>query len=288
MNLQFDSELWFNDYYSTTSKEERLGVFLYDENILYGWKKSYGAQTYKFKVEVLKTLVSEYLEFICNCDLKDYIIKQDSIFQGEVWTIERLDWMKLLQTFHPELLSRTLERLNRKLNPNINPNIDKNHLEVDNESSFGGNYEIEGKQACAISFGANNSIPVFYGLNIPSDWQSYNLPNHLQNEIEKDKKEPYYNIVYRWSKKQKREFFEGLSLEDKNYITISVLEYSLQHFKDKRYYPYNVYVAGNDDESWTKYFATEEEMLQEVNYLRMMEPINKQLDICSRNYVFTN
>jgi len=292
MNLQFDGELRFNDYYSTIFEEERLGVFLYDKNILYGWNKSYGIQTYKFRVEVfpqdLNTVLPEYLEFICNCDLKDYVIKQDDILKGELWTIERLDWMKLLQTFRPELLSRTLERLNRKLNPNTNPNIDKNYLQVDNESNFGGNYEIESKQACTISFGRNDSVSIFYELNIPTDWQSYNLPHHLQKDIEQGKEKPYYNIVCKWSRTQKQEFFKSLSLENKNYISVSVLERTLQHFKDKHYYPYEVYIAGNDDESWTKYFATEEEMIQEVNYLRMMEPINKNLDICSRDYVFTN
>lgn len=49
---------------------------------------------------------------------------------------------------------------------------------------------------------------------------------------------------------------------------------------------YMVYLTGNDNDSWTKYFDTEKEMLQEVERLRRIAPISKNGDM--QGYEFTN
>lgn len=52
--------------------------------------------------------------------------------------------------------------------------------------------------------------------------------------------------------------------------------------------PVEVFVAGNDDASWSKFFATEEEGLEELTYLLGQQPIDITRDIYNRGYVFTN
>lgn len=49
-----------------------------------------------------------------------------------------------------------------------------------------------------------------------------------------------------------------------------------------------VRLSGNDDASWSKYFDTHQECLDELTYLRKMQPINKEMDVVNRGYIFTN
>jgi hypothetical protein len=52
--------------------------------------------------------------------------------------------------------------------------------------------------------------------------------------------------------------------------------------------PYQIHISGNDDTSYSKYFATEEEREAELNYLLMMQPLHFEKDIVDRGYLFTN
>jgi hypothetical protein len=49
-----------------------------------------------------------------------------------------------------------------------------------------------------------------------------------------------------------------------------------------------VKLSGNDDDSWTKYFDTEEDAQEEVYRLRRSQPINKEFDVKQNGYEFTN
>jgi hypothetical protein len=60
------------------------------------------------------------------------------------------------------------------------------------------------------------------------------------------------------------------------------------HSLQENHYPFRLRLGGNDDDSWTKYFATEEEMIEEVELLRSKQPINKANDVEWNGYFFTN
>ena len=54
------------------------------------------------------------------------------------------------------------------------------------------------------------------------------------------------------------------------------------------YLPFSIYICGNDDCSYTRYFSTHEEVDIELNYLRKMQPLDFYKDIRDRQYHFTN
>lgn len=65
-------------------------------------------------------------------------------------------------------------------------------------------------------------------------------------------------------------------------------EKSELHSLQEHHYPFRVWLGGKDDDSWTKYFPTEEAMLKEVERLRKKQPINKHDDVIENGYFFTN
>jgi hypothetical protein len=52
--------------------------------------------------------------------------------------------------------------------------------------------------------------------------------------------------------------------------------------------PFALYIAGNDDSTWTKFFATLEDAKSELKLLEMCQPINYILHIVDNGFVFTN
>jgi len=52
--------------------------------------------------------------------------------------------------------------------------------------------------------------------------------------------------------------------------------------------PHSIYMCGNDDCSYSKWFSTEEEIAEELKYLRKMQPLDFNRDIIDRDYIFTN
>jgi hypothetical protein len=52
--------------------------------------------------------------------------------------------------------------------------------------------------------------------------------------------------------------------------------------------PWRVYVAGNDDMSWSLYLPTKEAAETELRYLRQMQPLRHKQDLIWRGYEFTN
>ena len=53
-------------------------------------------------------------------------------------------------------------------------------------------------------------------------------------------------------------------------------------------YPYVIVIDDDDDCSYSKYFLTEEEMMEEVELLYLAQPINIFTIIRPRGYLFTN
>lgn len=66
-----------------------------------------------------------------------------------------------------------------------------------------------------------------------------------------------------------------------------MLDY-LDILRRQEFYPYRIWLYGTDDDSWSKWFLTEEEIMKEVYWLRKMQPLNKIRDIIDREYIFTN
>lgn len=162
-------------------------------------------------------------------------------------------------------------------------------IEVDQHSFFYGNYKLGGKEGCCATIIEDEKSDLTLNVFDPRlhwHWSSHVLPRSIQEEIEGDAAVPYYNVIYRWSNHQKREFFEKLPVQVRRDLVeqqLSNLKVDIQMNK-----PFSVQLSGNDDASWTKYFDTHQECLDELTYLRKMQPINKEMDVINRGYIFTN
>lgn len=53
-------------------------------------------------------------------------------------------------------------------------------------------------------------------------------------------------------------------------------------------FPVSLKICGNDDSTWTKFFATEEIAREELNLLLACQPVNFWRDIKENEFVFTN
>jgi hypothetical protein len=162
----------------------------------------------------------------------------------------------------------------------------KEFLEFD-ESAFNwaGPFETGEKKGCIVDYGQNKQKTSYPILNVKTDHSFYHLPDKTRQKLGKSA-----NDHWKLTPKEKKELFNSLSVKDQ-------YETARNYFKQKNGYleemlaqtqPFRIYLAGNDDYSYTKWFSTEEEMNEELRYLRLMQPLNFFLDIAERGYIFTN
>jgi hypothetical protein len=155
-------------------------------------------------------------------------------------------------------------------------------ISVDSDTDFYGNSEQEGLEGVHLAYGQRDvSKPQ---LSVKLGLSEYDLPYSKQKELEKWI--PNFTL-YKKSDDEINSVWESLTLSEQ--VEILERKYRREAYSAKEYYfPYFIRLSGNDDDSYTKYFATEKEMLDEIQYLRLIMPINKEIDIKSRGYVFTN
>ncbi len=285
---------------------DSLGTFFYNERILFGWEKDFGVRSYRFKLKLitkkdwlkdrdLNDIYSpfEKLEFIHTCNLKDFVKEEifepgttkHDLYDGEEgvpYIHKEFDYEKLIQEAASEQYQFIKDRLTRKVFSKVpKPVIFTGHrgefLEVDQFTSFAGNFEQDGKEGCCMDFGSTKETKDPFEWAIKTGWYTYDLPHKIRVE------------TYGWSDQQKIEFFEKLSLEDKHTTAFSAVKRFLDLDQEWRgYFPYRIYLYGTDDTSYSKWFFTEEEMMKEVNWLRKMQPLNLVRDLLDRGFMFTN
>ena len=148
-------------------------------------------------------------------------------------------------------------------------------IEVDSESSFYPNIKQDGKEYCRMYCGKNiHCRPIKSFDPKPFISSTYYGGKDLKlNSLSHEKK---IEALLPFGIKAVVEAIE------KAYNT------SHLHSLQEHHYPFRLRLGGNDDDSWTKYFATEEEMIEEVELLRSKQPINKANDVEWNGYFFTN
>lgn len=286
-----------------------LGIFLYDEPVFFLSLHENHKGTHDFRFKLEYTILdyddpkmhgnpSEKLDFVYKCDLKDFIITE--VYQpgtlehdlhdgeeGKPVSNKSFDYEKLVITAVPELYEYVKDRLKRKLYGTIPEPViftardwgkGSEFLQVDKFTSFAGNFEQNGKEGCCMDFGPTWNTDEFYTLNVKSDWSSYDLPEGFQKQIES----------CHWTKEQKSDFFNKLSLDLQRHLAIRAAQRYIGYQREPSYFPYRIYLYGTDDSSYSKWFIKEEDMLEEVKYLRKMQPLNLQRDLLDRGFVFTN
>ena len=305
----------FIDYlFHNQDKCPKPGIYFYDSAVLFGWDKNEGVKSYHFRVQMVMdgqtkrfdrlmghSYEYELLDFIYTCDLKDFtrIIPRNVHF--DLGEREDFDWAKLVEQAIPERLEDAKQRLIRKTGKKVpKPIIYKEGqtgFRENNEFlwfteascwSWAGPFSLDERKGCIMcaepnKHYKNNSYPV---LNVVTDHTFYDIPFAARKKLFGNDNG---NEHYKLTPEQKAEFFNKLTVADKHATAKSY--YNGWRRDDEmleQCLPYRVYLAGNDDCSYTKWFATEKEMKEEVKYLRKMQPLDFYLDVIQRGYIFTN
>lgn len=265
----------------------KRGIYFYEKQVFTSENtEDYGIKSYQFFLALVKDNKEiEKITFIDTLNLKDLPRKQVKVhrrLEGEPEYSSSVDWDTYLKTSHKELYNYHIERANRKLTGNIpiNKEIvvpwisgdDKlNFLEFTNNYAF--EFELESKYGAAAKISNHqmlgySSYP-FDLAPLEEVWSHYDLP---------------YGFTYK-STEDKIADFKAFPLD----IQLRLAKKYINSIKNsEEYLPYHVYLAGTDDFSYSKYFCTLEEAKQEIDYLRMMQPLDFRLDIIDRGYLFTN
>jgi hypothetical protein len=150
-------------------------------------------------------------------------------------------------------------------------------IEVDEDTSFYGNYVQNDKEGCHLTFGKNRSQEL---TSLDSFLNLWN--HHIPRDVKVD-----FNL-YLMDKKTKLAHVKSLGLKNSLDTIKNLLKGDKSEQVDEKHCPFYIRLSGSDNDSWTKYFCTEEEMMAEVYRLRRCQPINKQIDVEDNGYYFTN
>lgn len=152
-------------------------------------------------------------------------------------------------------------------------------IEVDEDTSFCGNFEQDGKEGCHMKFGVNIHAKPLASFEYLPYVSEYDIPYSLKKEG---------LSLYKMTKEEKFQVFKDLGLK----VALDVFKRRLNenhtHRIEEHHCPFYLRLQGNDDDSWTRYFCTQEEMMDEVYRLRRCQPISKELDVYGNSYHFTN
>jgi hypothetical protein len=227
---------------------------------------------------VKKNIISNHevsFYFYATCDLTKYL-KNDNQF----------DLYKLVKKFGLKEFETAVERLN-KINLPSKPEIVyyKNEdsdwltgcnifLEFDNTADkWAGPFAMNGKKGCLAAYGKNISDNILTALNN----QYYEMIKNTQEKLD-------YYVFCSINIQEKMDIFNKLSFEDQYKITESLINsLDIESFK-----PYKINLFGSDDVSYTKWFFTEKDMLNEVDKLLKLQPLNFQKDVIENGFQFTN
>lgn len=296
-----------------------LGIFYREQHILFGWEKDFGVRDYHFKVAVVyqqdrMEFVDGYnhyeiLDFYHSCDLRDYVRKVKNIWFGddedEPKHIKFFDWDKLVKEVQNEQFEYLKDRIVRNYN-NIIPEpvihtADQWHhgdefLVFTDETAYAwaGPFKQDGKQGACMNTKKYYDVIPFPILDVRKNWSYYQVPRSVKDKLEKHEKidgEKVKNadyLIYHMPEDEKAELFDSFTVEEQHRIYKSYIRTWTDEESVQQLLPWRLYLCGTDDCSYTRWFATEEQMNEEINYLRKMQPLDMYRDIYDRDYIFTN
>jgi hypothetical protein len=297
----------------------KLGVYFYDEHILFGWEHDFGVRSYLFRLAIVRNEWTsfrrntpynyEVIDFIWTGDLKEMTITEELSEQFKKM-FERdfdidLDYKKLISLTCQDQYDLVVDRLNRKAKkvdpvpvPKIQTMEDRDTTETflqfteETAGDWCGPHEVDNKKGCLCKLKKleRKELPVF---DVRVDYMYWNLPYTCQRQIDEMAKANGYdkggpNYFYGFSKDQKREFFKSLPLKEQHLIYKKCLKEMIDPEHVEWHLPYCIYLCGTDDLSYSKQFSTQEEMEEEFQYLNKMQPLHFRRDIVDRKYFFTN
>lgn len=275
--------IWVSEY----CEDCKSGIYFYDFKV-YKFESTNKIASYQFNLFLIDSDNEKNVEpitFTDTLNLLDLPTTNLSSHFGDgkeedSWTV--IDWDTFVQQTQPDLYEYHKSRLIRKINKIVPiPNKVSDKVEFLEFTEEDANYwivpyELKGKKGCYGYIKELENYKPKYPFNIEpieTAWRYYDLPNSYEP------KEQYYNIP------NKAEVFQSFPINVQLKLAKEYIK-SLSNIEE--FLPYSVYLYNNEDCSYTKYFCTLEEAEQELNYLRMMQPLDFKLDILNRGYLFTN
>lgn len=305
------------------SKErDPLGIFYRGEHILFGWEKDFGPREYHFKFSITLNdtdRVTSYIEgskykelfdFYHYCDLKDYIR-----YVNNPWAEE--DEEKVMKFFDCEKLVKETQK---KKVEHLKTRLRRNYLDVvpepviyvadqwhngdeflvftnDSACCWAGPFTQDSKKGACMSIKKQYDVIPFPVIDVKKQWSYYNAPYATQKRLNEHpdvdgKEDGILNgdwLTHRMSPEEREVLFDTfLTLEEQHHVYRSYIRWMTDKEAIQHLLPYRIYLCGNDDCSYSKWLATQEQVDEEVKYLRKMQPLDMDRDIYKRDYIFTN
>ena len=271
--------------YHKNKKGFKQGVYFYNTRI-YSFNRPDKLASYEFNLFLKDGDSVEPIRFVDTLNLADlptitYKVRRP--LEDEEPYNTSVDWDTFVQQTQLELYNYHKTRLLRKQSkciPYIKQISEVEFLEFteDTAECWGGAYEYKLPEGGCLK-GCHAEIVEFefegtFGIEpIETAWKTYHLPYKLR--------EQYYNK----SLPSKVDVYHSFPINVQLHLA---KEYIDSLSKLEEYLPFRVYLFGTDDCSYSKYFCTLEEATQEMNYLRMMQPLDFKLDVIDKGYLFTN
>lgn len=288
----------------------RLGIEFYNEKIYPDLQSNYGLRSYKFHLVLEEDKPANYLpsafklgldareilEFTATCNLLDYM--EDVNYSEEIKEVfpelcqqraQSFNYEKCAKDFMGDNYEYHRRRLYRKLYGKL-PVVkttkeyrgEDEFLEFTEDSapSWGGPWLYRDKPGCCVHVYGPTAKPFGKELDLTSSWSFYHLPHELQKNYDA-------NEVYGWDEAKKRAEFANMDADTQIHVIKERIKWIDTEFLEG-HKPFVIYAYGNDDCSYSKSFMTLEQVNQELNYLRRMQPLDFTHDIILRDWYFTN
>lgn len=307
--------------HSNDHNNPKLGIFDDENRVVspYTANKD-GVKKYHFILEIYygnmldkSSSYSEVIDFYYTCDLSHFQeLRQSKIPGHEDIEFINTKLEDIVELAEPEQFEYLKNRLYRKAS-NIIPdkvefqcwrNDNGEFLEFTKETAYNwaGPFEHNEKAGCLLTIRPSRYslkdelVPItdtieFPILDVYTQYRYYQLPYNKRQELDIIAKESgYINGDYMMAEmtdEQRKELFQSFSVKDQHVIFKNFMRFCDKEWLESLL-PYSICLAGNDDCTYSKWFATKEEMDTEIEYLRKMQPLDFSLDILNRKYIFTN
>lgn len=175
--------------------------------------------------------------------------------------------------------------------------LDTDFIEFDDTAdNMSGPEELNGKFGASISLTKDGDASpkqidkILRSFNFISRMSRLDIPWIAKRRLGKAMGDTndFENAFYKLTKSEKQKTLLSLSYEEFIELYRKTVKRLAGDESIFNLYPYHIYLAGNDDTSYSKYFLTIEEALEEARYLIAMQPINFWDDVKNRGYIFTN
>lgn len=297
------------DYGDERYELKDLGIWFYRERVYHfpDKQENNGLRSYLFRLFIVHSSEryvlnraprGELLEFIQTIDLSSLpYTKVKRVWSDTEDYIFFTDWETFLNSYHKEEYDYCKERILRRLRGRIPEPVEYTsttylqgkeflHFTDDTASCWGGPVTQDNRLGCVASILRRREPPsLIRPIIFEKDWCFYSIPYKVRTKLQLTA-----NQVYDMTSTEKRRLWSKFDWYTKLEVCKGLLT-SYTNNKYERiweYFPYSVFLQGNDDTSYTKWFATKKQAEAEMKYLRVMQPLDFIRDIIQRDYIFTN